>query len=523
MKSRRFLVWALAACSVAWAGPTAEQLFKDAQKAERAGETTRAYVLYAEAAAADPRNLTYWQRAQALRPVASLLKPAVPPQDSPSEPMDPALFGRITEDDLAQARKPLPPPELKAKPGRRDLDLRGDSRALWEQVAKELGLLVLFDTQYQPTRTVRFQLTGADYRETLRALEAATDSFLIAVSERLIFVANDNPQKRTEFENTAAVIIPFPETASVQELQEIAVGVRGMLDMQKLMVDTARHFILIRDRVTKVRLAEKLFRDLLRPRGQVAIEVEIITTDRTSALSYGMSVPTAFPLVSFIQRRNLATMIPSGFQNFLTFGGGASLLGIGITSAQLFATVAKSSAATLLASEIVALDGQPSTLHIGDKYPQVTNTYLGQTTGTGPTYIPPPTFNFEDLGLLLKVTPRIHGIDEVSLDVDAEFKLLGAGSVDGIPVISSRKFESKVRVMTGQWAVLAGLMTGSEARAITGIPGISAIPILRSNKVNTDRSETLIVFKPHLLVMPPTERPTRAVYCGTETRLPASL
>ena len=76
---------------------------------------------------------------------------------------------------------------------------------------------------------------------------------------------------------------------------------------------------------------------------------------------------------------------------------------------------------------------------------------------------------FEDLGLVLKVTPHIHGTDEVTLDVNAEFKLLGAASVDGIPVISSRKYESKTRVMTGEWAVLAGLMTSSEARTITGI------------------------------------------------------
>ncbi len=42
---------------MAWTAPaTAEQLFKDAQKAERAGQILRAYVLYSQAAAADPAN-----------------------------------------------------------------------------------------------------------------------------------------------------------------------------------------------------------------------------------------------------------------------------------------------------------------------------------------------------------------------------------------------------------------------------------------------------------------------------------
>jgi type II secretory pathway component HofQ len=499
-------------------------MFQQAQKAERAGQTVRAYLLYAQAAAADPTNLAYWERAQALRPMASLMKDTQPvPQDLAPDKVDRTLFGSITDQDLEQARKPLPPAALKAAPGRQDFDLRGDSKLLWEQVAAAFHLMVVFDTAYQPVPTIRLQLSSADYRDALRALEAATNSFLTPVSDRLIFVANDNPGKRTEFEGTAAVLIPFPETISVQELQEISTGVRGTLDMTRLMIDSQRHVILIRDRVTKVRLAEKLFQDLLRPRAQVAIEVEILTTDQSSALSYGLSLQSSFPLVSFVTKKNLLTSIPSGFANFMAFGGGASLLGFGVTNAQLFATVAKASASTVLRSEIVALDGQPSTLHVGDRYPLVTNTYIGNTSGGGTVYIPPPTFSFEDLGLLLKVTPHIHGTDEVTLDLDAEFKLLGAATVDGIPVISSRKYESKTRVMTGEWAVLAGLMTSSEARTITGIPILSLIPLLRKNDVNTDYGQTLIVLKPHLLILPPSESATWRAWCGTETKLPTVL
>lgn len=506
----------------AGAATNARQLFKEAQKAESAGQITRAYLLYAQAAAADPGNVSYWERAQALRPMAGLMKDVGTKTPEPVK-LDPNLFGSISDQELDQARKPLPPPELKATPGRRDYDLRGDSKTLWEQVAAALHLMVVFDTQYRPTSSFRFQLNDAGYRVALRALEAATDSFLTPVSERLIFVANDTPQKRTEFESTAAIVIPFPETTTPQELQEVVTAVRGTLDMQRIMIDSQRRLILVRDRVTKVRLAEKLLEDLLRPRAQVAIEVEILSTDRTSALNYGLNAQTAFPLVSFVNRSNLFPSIPSGFPTFLAFGGGASLLGLGVTSAQLFANVAKSDSTSLLNSEIVAVDGQPSTLHVGDKYPLVTNAYIGGTGGTGQVFAPPPTFNFEDLGLLLKVTPHIHGTDEVTLEVDAEFKLLGAASVDGIPVISSRKFDSKVRVINGEWAVLAGLMSGSEARTITGIPGIARIPLLRSNKINRDDSQTLIVLKPHLLILPPTETATWRAWCGTETRLPGSF
>ena len=125
------------------------------------------------------------------------------------------------------------------------------------------------------------------------------------VTDELIFVANDTTQKRTEFERTVAVVVPFSETETVQELQEIATSVRGVLDMQQLMVDNQRQLILMRDRVTKVRLAEKVLQDLLRSRAQVAVEVDLITTDLSSSLSYGISPQTAFPLVNFANKANL--------------------------------------------------------------------------------------------------------------------------------------------------------------------------------------------------------------------------
>jgi general secretion pathway protein D len=523
VKSRRLLVWIAPMCLLAWAPPTAEDLFKSAQKAEHSGQTAQAYVLYAQAAAADPSNIRYWERAQALRPAASLPKVSLEkPIDEPP-PVDPALFGRITEQDLDQARKPLPPPQLMAAPGRQDFDLRGDSKTLWEKVAEAFKLKIVFDGAYQPTRALRFQLDNADYRDALRILQIATDSFVSVISERMILVANDTTPKRNDFERTAAIVIPFSETMATQELQEIVTGIRGTLDMQRIVVDNQRHLIMIRDRITKVRLAQKILEDLMRPRPQVAIEVELLTTSNSSALSYGLSLPTSFPLVSFVTRPYLVNSIPSGISSFIGFGGGASLLGLGVASASLFGTISKSNAESVLRSEVVALDGQAATFHVGDKYPIVTNQYLGTTTGTGQVYTPPPTFNFEDLGLSLKITPHIHGVDEVSLDIDAEFKLLGAGSVDGIPIVSNRKYESKVRLVTGEWAVLAGLMTGSDARTITGIPILSAIPFLRSNKINKDSSQTLIVFKPHLQILPPTETATWRAWTGSETRLPTEF
>ena len=304
------IVLLVIAGGIAGAASQAEQLFHQAEKAEHDGEIVKAYLLYAEAAAADPTNIDYWSRAQALRPAASLVD-ASPPKlpDLASDKVDRTLFGNISDAELEEARKPLPPTRLEAEPGRRDYDLRGDSKALWEQVAAALHLKVVFDADYKPTRAFRFELANADYRDALHALQAATDSFLVPISQRLIFVANDSTQKRTRIRADGGGGGAVPGSNQRP-------GAAGYCDQHPRRAGfaeadgrPARRLIVIRDRVTKVRLAEMLLADLLRPRAQVTIDVEILTTDLSSSLSYGLGLPTSFALSSFLNRANLAAYI----------------------------------------------------------------------------------------------------------------------------------------------------------------------------------------------------------------------
>ena len=165
----------------------------------------------------------------------------------------------------------------------------------------------------------------------------------------------------------------------------------------------------------------------------------------------------------------------------------------------------------------------PATFHVGNKYPVLTSGYFGPSSFSGPgAYTPPPSFNFEDLGLILKVTPRIHGTEDTSLELEAEFKVLAGQALNGIPIISSRKLTSKVRLKDNEWAMVAGMMTATEAKSISGLAGLSEIPgfgaLIRQNNRSKDADEVLILLRPRLLSLPPDETVTRSVWVGTETR-----
>jgi type II secretory pathway component GspD/PulD (secretin) len=236
-----------------------------------------------------------------------------------------------------------------------------------------------------------------------------------------------------------------------------------------------------------------------------------------------MNLPNELSIVNFSSFLHNSVSIPSGLSNILQFGGGTTLLGVGVTQATAFATIANATSNNLLHANVVALDGQPTSLLVGDHYPIVTNAYIGNTSNTpGQVFTPPPTINYEDLGLVLKITPSIHDGDEVTLDISAEYKVLGASTAVGIPIISNRKFTGKVRLKDGEWAVIAGLVSTTNSDSLTGYAGIGRIPFLRrlfgQTDIEKDRTDVLLVLKPHLMNLPPWDFPNQTIWMGTDTR-----
>jgi general secretion pathway protein D len=111
----------------------------------------------------------------------------------------------------------------------------------------------------------------------------------------------------------------------------------------------------------------------------------------------------------------------------------------------------------------------------------------------------------------------------VSLEVEGEFKVLTGKALNGIPIVANRKFNSKVRLGDGEWAVVTGLMSSTESRSLAGIAGLSGVPILGPlmSQHGRDRSNsaTLLVIKPRVIGPPATGEPAPAFWVGSESRL----
>jgi type II secretory pathway component GspD/PulD (secretin) len=107
------------------------------------------------------------------------------------------------------------------------------------------------------------------------------------------------------------------------------------------------------------------------------------------------------------------------------------------------------------------------------------------------------------------------------MDVEGEFKVLTGAQVNGNPIISNRKLKSTVNLGNDEWAVVAGLQQNTDSHNAAGTAGLSSIPVIseifsQRNK-EKDRSEILILMRPHLLSMPGNQSVPKDVWVGTET------
>lgn len=136
-----------------------------------------------------------------------------------------------------------------------------------------------------------------------------------------------------------------------------------------------------------------------------------------------------------------------------------------------------------------------------------------------------PSAEYEDLGLKVKATPRVHDDHEVTLQLQFDIKNLSGSSINGIPILSNRSVEQTVRLRENETSVLSGIVQTNELGTLSGWPFTSTAPgvglLTGEETTNNQKTELLILVTPRALHLPSHDFP--AVYAGRgEPSTPAS-
>jgi len=290
-------------------------------------------------------------------------------------------------------------PKARPTPGKQDLDLRGDTRTVYEQVGNKFGVKVSFDTDLA-VKAVRLRGDGLDFYTALSILSAQTTTFWRPLSPDLIFVAPDTLEKRRQFGLQAEQTFPISSAAGPEEVTELLRILRELTGVTHISVDSRNRTITIRGAPENLAIAQELIRQVDKERGEVLLEIELLEVDRNKARQLGITPPTSTRLIPLTRNdlnqlksstdiTNLLTNIQqifaangiSGIRSVLPFGGGLSTMLLTIpTEAAQFSdslSLVHSGRQVLLRAQ----DGKPATVFVGDRYPITLSLLSGSLSG----------------------------------------------------------------------------------------------------------------------------------------------
>jgi general secretion pathway protein D len=405
-----------------------------------------------------------------------------------------------------------------------NLKITEDSKVIYETVGKLAGINVLFDPDYT-SRRVKIELNNVSLEEALEIIALESKTFWRPVTPNTIFVAADNPAKRKDLEQSVIKTFYLANLSQPTELQDVVNAMRQILEISRIQPLPSQGAIVVRGTPDQIALAQKLIGDLDKAKPEVIVDVAVLQINRDKSRTLGINPPTSATVAlqnNLTTSTNTTTTLNTGAGNTGTLNSStgtpnqlnlnqlanlnATDFTITIPAATATALFSDTSTKLLQKPQIRAVDGQKASLKICDRVPVATGSFQPGIGGVGINPLVNTQFQYLDVGVNIDITPKVHSNGEVTLKVVMDISsVTGTSNIGGIsqPVIGQRKIEHEVRLKEGEVNMLGGMLEDSQTKALTGIPGLGQIPILKYlfAQSTTDHSETETVFVliPHIV------------------------
>lgn len=435
--------------------------------------------------------------------------------------------GVLPEEGVPSLEQALGPPVL--RPLSRapiTFTATNDSKIITETIAKMAGINVLFDPDYTGRR-ITVEFSNVTLEEALNHVSLLTRTFWKPVTQNTILVMPDTAVKRREQEQQIIKTFYLSNTITPQELTEVVTAIRTLLETRRIQQVNSMNAIILRDTPDKVALAEKIIRDMDKAKPEVVVDVAVLEVRRDKARQLGLAVGQPGLQVPLVFTPNgvppAANATPAVPLNQLDIG--SRDYSITLPGAQLNALLTDTHTKILQRPEVRASDGMRASLRIGDKVPIATGAYQPGVAGQAVSALVNTQFQYQDVGVNVDITPKVHQNQEITLKVRIEVSSVTstAEPVPGVkqPVIGQRVIEHDIRLREGEMNILGGILQTGSSRGVSGIPGLSQIPLLKYLFSNVTDSvaedEVLIVLRPHTVRLPDiTPLNLRAIDVGTE-------
>jgi general secretion pathway protein D len=308
----------------------------------------------------------------------------------------------------------------------------------------------------------------------------------------------DTPAKRREYEEE--IVRTF--YLSNAELKETIDLLRIVVDARRVAGMPGTNAISIKDSPERIAAAGRVITAIDKARPEVVLDLELLEVDRTKLREYGLQIasPGNPPSAGIngtadVNRpnftlRDLRTLTQSDV--FLT----------GVPALYYRLLKSDNNTRTLANPQLRTTDGIAAEARFGQRVPVPVTTFSPIATGGVPQQ-PITSFNYENIGVNIDITPRTHHNDDVSLTMKVEVSSISGTGFGGLPTFGTRFINTVLRLRDGETNVLAGLIRDDERVLLEGIPGLSDIPgigkLFTRTRKEAQETDILLTLTPHIV------------------------
>jgi general secretion pathway protein D len=383
-------------------------------------------------------------------------------------------------------------------------------------IGKYGDLSVGFDPTYRD-QPVTVDLRKATLAEAFNNVTSVTRTFWKSNGQRGVTIVPDTPAKRREYEEEIVQTF-YLSNADLKETIDI---LRIVVDARRIAPLTATNAVTIKDTAERISAASKIISAIDKARPEVVIDVELLEVDRTRLKEYGLQI--ASPGSQGISGQVNISPDVNTLQELRSLTQ-ADILLTGLPG--LYYRLLKTDSATrvLANPSLRTSEGIAAQARFGERVPVPVTTFAPIAAGGVQTQ-PITSFNYENIGVNIDITPRTHHDDDVSLAVRIEVSNISGTGFGDLPTFGNRSINTVIRLKDGETNMLAGLIRDDERRVMGGIPGLSDLPVIgalfANNRRESQQTDIILTLTPRIVrVLNLTEGDLARIRVGRDSGAP---
>jgi len=217
----------------------------------------------------------------------------------------------------------------------------------------------------------------------------------------------------------------------------------------------------------------------------------------------GPSGPGSYNIMDGLLTTTGMGVFPSGFSMGLV-GAGIKIGGVTFPSigAVVQAYKTDSEVSILSTPQIMTLDNEEAEINVGSNVPYVTR--QDQTNvGTGTNYTNYSSYEYRDVGVILKITPNINQENFIRLKIDQQVTKVQSGADEARPTTLKRTAKTTVIVKDNETVVIGGLVGDSTDDSTYKFPLLGDIPLLgwlfKTKTSSREKTNLYVFLTPHIV------------------------